>query len=122
MAAIDRPGAIRAKAVTDPACTACAQPLRWLLPALWLLNLVDLLLTREALARGVAVEANRVVGYFIDVGPLAAVAFKIGVVTFGVVVLWRLRRHRITLVGTALITGVYALIVVYEAVYLTYLV
>lgn len=103
---------------TTPACAACAQPLRWLLLALWTLNLLDLLLTRDALARGVAEEANRLMGFFMAAGPVAAVLFKVGVVTAGIVCLWLLRRHRVTLVATAFVTVFYASVVTYELVYL----
>jgi hypothetical protein len=104
--------------VTTAAVADHAHYLRWLLAALWLLNLADLLLTRQALAGGVAQEANQVMGFFISAGPLAAVAFKVGVVTLGVVSLWLLRRHRIVPVATALATGFYAVVVAYEVVHL----
>jgi Domain of unknown function (DUF5658) len=95
-----------------------AQYLRWLLAALWLLNVADLLLTRDALARGMAQEANQVMGFFISTGPLAAAAFKVGVVTAGVISLWLLRRHRIVLRATVLVTGFYGAVVAYELVHL----
>ena len=82
-------------------CIGCVEPLRWLLLALWVLNVLDLVLTRDALARGVAVEANKIMSFFQDAGPGIAVVFKIGVVSTGILCLWLLRRHRATLVATA---------------------
>ena len=94
------------------------EPLASLLAGLWLLNILDFLLTREALGRGVAVEVNAVMGYFLTLGPLASAAFKVGVVTLGVAVLWRLRRHRVTLAATALATALYTGVVLYQLVWL----
>ncbi len=121
MDALDGRDRTHAKAVQPQECTTCAQPLRWLLLLLWLLNVLDLLLTRDALTRGVAEEANRVMSFFMAAGPLAAVAFKIGVVTIGVLCLWLLRRHRATLVATAGVTVFYASVVAYELIYLLHL-
>jgi hypothetical protein len=58
-----------------------------LLAAVWLLNLADLLLTRRVLWLGFASESNRVMSYFLRQGSMTATAFKIGIVTLGVVLL-----------------------------------
>lgn len=121
MEVFDRRDQAQAEAVRTPDCVACVQPLRWLLLTLWLLNVMDLLLTRDALARGVAEEANRIMGFFMDAGPVVAVAFKIGVVTAGIAFLWLLRRHRATLVATAFVTVFYACVVTYQLVWLWHL-
>lgn len=103
-------------------CERCGRPLRPLLLALWLLNIADLLLTNDALSRGAASEANRVMGFFLAAGPVEAALFKLGVVTAGVACLWLLRGYKVTLVVTTLLTGFYALVVLYEVAYLSRLV
>jgi hypothetical protein len=87
----------------------------WLLLALWLFNIADLVLTRRALSLGVAHEANRIMGYFLEAGLLPALIFKVGVVTLGAVLLWCLRRHAATLVVTTALASTYALVVLYQA-------
>lgn len=116
--ALQRRDQTEASAARAAECIGCAQPLRWLLLALWVLNVLDLLLTRDALARGVAEEANKVMSFFMNAGPGVAVVFKIGVVSAGVLFLWLLRRYRATLVATALVTVFYACVVVYQLVWL----
>jgi hypothetical protein len=102
-------------------CAICARPLAALLLVLWLLNILDWMLTRHALARGVAEEANHIMDFFIQAGPTTAVVFKVGVVSAGVLCLWLLRRYRATLVATALVTVFYACVVVYQLVWLFHL-
>jgi hypothetical protein len=89
----------------------------WLLLALWVFNIADLVLTRRALSLGVAREANHVMAYFLAAGLLPAVIFKVGIVTLGVLLLWRLRRHAATLMVTAGLASAYALVVVYQALH-----
>ncbi len=108
----------RRRAVSAEDCAACAPLTTWLLFALWVLNVADFVLTTNALALGIADEANRVMGYFLEVGTGHAFAFKIGVVSAGVLGLWLLRRRRVTLVASAALTTAYALVVAYQlAVY-----
>lgn len=85
-----------------------------LLLAAWLLNLADLLLTRHALWRGIAIETNWLMSYFFRQGIVPAVAFKVGIVTVGVLALWRLRAHREALFAAVTITGALALVVTYQ--------
>lgn len=99
-------------------CAACASLTTWLLFALWVLNVADFVLTTNALASGIADEANRVMGYFLEVGLVQAFVFKVGVVSAGVLGLWLLRRRRVTLVASAALTTAYGLVVLYQlAVY-----
>lgn len=108
----------RRRLVPAEDCAACAPLTTWLLFALWVLNVADFVLTANALALGIADEANRVMGYFLEAGLGQAFVFKIGVVSAGVLGLWLLRRRRVTLVASAALTGAYALVVVYQlAVY-----
>jgi hypothetical protein len=87
----------------------------WLLLALWVFNIADLVLTRQALSLGMAHEANRIMGYFLQAGLVPALIFKVGIVTLGAVLLWRLRRHAATLVVSTALASTYALVVLYQA-------
>ena len=91
------------------------QLLFWLLLELWVLNAADLLLTRYALWLGFATESNGVMRYFLHEGTLTAAVFKIGVVSVGVLVLWRVRRRPAALMAAVLLTGVFAAVVAYQA-------
>jgi hypothetical protein len=88
------------------------------LTALWLLNLWDLFLTHFALQSGLASEANGLMDFLLGLGWLPAAVFKVGVVTLGVVVLWRYRHHRLALRATVGLTAFYCLVVVYQAAFL----
>ena len=110
----DRTAAGRRSLIPAEDCAACAPLTTWLLVALWVLNVADFALTANALALGIADEANRVMGFFLDAGLGHAFAFKIGVVTAGVLALWLLRRRRVTLVATTALVLAYALVVVYQ--------
>ncbi len=88
------------------------------LAALWMLNLWDLLLTRHALQSGMASEANSLMNLLIGMGWLPAVVFKVGVVTFGVLVLWRYRHHRLAVASSVSLTLFYGLVVLYQAVFI----
>lgn len=85
-----------------------------LLVGLWFLNLADFLLTRHALWRGIAEETNWLMDYFFRQGMVPAVAFKIGVVTVGILVLWRLRKYPEALVAAALLTCFFSVVVIYQ--------
>lgn len=89
----------------------------WLLLGLWAFNATDLLLTRSAIALGRAQEANGVMKMLLQAGNLPAYGFKIGFVTLGVVVLWRLRAHHAVLLAAALLTASFAVVVSYEALW-----
>ena len=91
------------------------QLLFWLLLALWTLNVCDLLLTRYVLWLGFATEENGVMRYFLHEGTVSSTAFKIGIVTVGSLVLWRVRHRPTALVAAALLTGVFAAVVAYQA-------
>ncbi len=91
------------------------QLLFWLLLALWTLNVCDLLLTRYSLWLGFATEENGVMRYFLHEGTVSSTTFKIGVVTVGSLVLWRVRHRPTALVAAALLTGVFAAVVAYQA-------
>ena len=89
----------------------------WALVELWLLNIADLLLTRYSLWLGFAKESNGVMDYFFRSGTVPTVAFKIGIVTVGALLLWRLRHYRTALFAAALLTGIFAAVVAYQALW-----
>ncbi|HJW74526.1 MAG TPA: DUF5658 family protein [Thermoleophilia bacterium] len=86
--------------------------------ALWLLNLWDLVLTRHALQSGLASEANSLMNALLGVGWLPAIVFKIGVVSLGVVVLWKYRHHRLAVSATVALMVFYCFVVLYQAVFI----
>ena len=91
------------------------QLLFWLLLALWVLNVADLLLTHYVLWLGFATEENGVMRYFLREGTITATVFKIGIVSVGALLLWRVRRRPTALVAAALLTAVFAAVVAYQA-------
>lgn len=94
------------------------QVVGWLLVELWLLNIADLLLTRRAIWLGFATESNAVMGHFLRQGTLPAVVFKVGIVTVGSLLLWRLRRRREALLAAVALTAFFAAVVAYEVLWL----
>jgi hypothetical protein len=93
------------------------QLLFWLLLELWVLNAADLLLTRYSLWLGFATESNGVMAYFLHEGTLTAAVFKIGIVSVGVLLLWRLRRRPSALIAALALTAIFAAVVAYQAVW-----
>jgi hypothetical protein len=85
-----------------------------LLMELLVLNVVDLALTRYAMWLGFATESNGVMDYFLRAGTLAALLFKVGIVSLGAILLWRLRVYVVATVAAALMTFVFAAVVAYQ--------
>lgn len=90
----------------------------WLLAALWVLNVADLALTSYGIWLGFATESNGVMRYFLHQGTATAAVFKIGLITVGVLLLWRLRSYRSALLAAILLAGVFAAVVAYQAFWL----
>jgi hypothetical protein len=88
-----------------------------LLIQLWALNIADLALTRYAMWLGFATESNNVMDYFLRAGTLPALLFKVGIVSLGALLLWRLRVYVVATVAAALVTGVFAAVVVYQVLW-----
>ena len=86
----------------------------WLLVELWALNVADLLLTKYVLDLGFASESNAVMGYFLGEGTVTAAVFKVGIVTAGALLLWRLRRRPSALFAAVLLTVIFAAVVAYQ--------
>jgi hypothetical protein len=85
-----------------------------LLIELWALNVADLALTRYSMWLGFATESNGIMDYFLRAGTVPALAFKVGIVTVGALLLWRLRVYRVATVAAALLAGVLAAVVAYQ--------
>jgi hypothetical protein len=89
-----------------------------LLTALWLLNVADFWLTRHAMWLGFASESNHVMGFVLRLGALPAAVFKIGIVTVGALLLWRLRRRHGVLFAGVFLTFVFAAVVGYQVAWM----
>ena len=93
------------------------QLLFWLLLELWVLNTADLLLTRYALWLGFATESNGVMRLL----PARRHADGDGLQDRHgerrVLVLWRVRRRPAALYAAVLLTGVFAAVVAYQAIW-----
>jgi hypothetical protein len=85
-----------------------------LLIELLVLNVFDLALTRYAMWLGFATESNGVMGYFLRAGTLPALLFKVGIVSLGALLLWRLRVYVVATVAAALMAFVFAAVVAYQ--------
>ena len=89
-----------------------------LLVELCALNVADFTLTRYAMWLGFATESNGIMDFFFKQSAVAAAAFKLSVVTGGAAGLWLLRRHRAALFAAFLLTGVFAAVVAYQALWI----
>lgn len=109
----------RYAALRSPRLAPASRPvLFWTLCYLWLLNVADLALTSYGIWLGFASEGNGVMRFFLHQGTVAAALFKVGIVTAGALLLWGLRRYRTALVAAAVLTGVLAAVVTYQAFWL----
>jgi len=93
----------------------------WLLLELWVLNVADLLLTHYALWLGFATESNGVMAFLLREGTLTATVFKLGIVTVGVLVLWRVRYRPVVPVVAALLAAFFAGVVAYQVAWVLFL-
>jgi hypothetical protein len=89
-----------------------------LLLELWLLNVADLLLTRYAIWLGFATESNSVMRYLLSEGAWTAAVFKLGVVTIGALLLWKMRRRPAALAAAVLLVALFGAVVGYQALWL----
>jgi hypothetical protein len=85
-----------------------------------LLNVVDFLLTLNALAMGAA-EANPVMKSLFNVDPLYAGIFKFIAIFAVTLVMWRCRRYRSALQAALLVLAVFTLVFFYHIVGITLL-
>jgi Domain of unknown function (DUF5658) len=85
---------------------------------LCLLNVADFALTSYSMWLGFATESNGVMSFFFEQSDVVAAVFKLSIVTGGAVALWLLRRYRAALLAAVLLAGVFAAVVVYQALWI----
>lgn len=85
-----------------------------------LLNLFDLIFTLHVLRLG-ATEGNPLMGQLLAVGPAQAAVMKLVLIGGASLLIWCLRRYRLSLLAALFALGVYGCIVVYECVAFTHL-
>jgi hypothetical protein len=88
--------------------------LRRLLEATLVFNLVDAIVTLWVVSSGIATEANPLMARALERGPVAFAICKLGVVSLGVLVLWRERARRLAVVGAVAVFAVYLLVMAYH--------
>ena len=93
-----------------------ASTVAWLVLAVWVFNVADLVLTYDALNAGRAEELNPFMNALFAWGLAPVVLYKVGVVSAGLLALWLLRRHRLVLYTTAALAVLFGLLVVYHMV------
>ena len=81
---------------------------------LLILNMADAFYTLLYIHSGVATEANPIMDALLRHGPMAFVLGKHFLVSLCVVVLWRMRQHRLAAFGLATALPLYSLLVFYH--------
>lgn len=95
---------------------------RWLLSilkAVLLLNLLDAIFTLWWVGTGVAVEANALLRDLVVYHPVRFVLAKLGLVSLGSLLLWRLRQHPLAVIAIFGAFLVYYLVVLHHLRYWT---
>ena len=104
--------------IPPPLGEAGQRVLLLVLVELCLLNIADFALTRYAMWLGFATESNGIMDFLFRQSDVAAAVFKFSMVTGGAVALWFLRRYRAALLAGALLAGVFAAVVAYQALWI----
>ncbi len=86
-----------------------------------LLSLFDLVFTLHVLRLG-GTEGNPLMAYLLAASPGQATLMKLVVVAGASVLVWRLRRYRLSLLAALFALGVYGSVVIYECLAVTHLV
>jgi hypothetical protein len=82
--------------------------------AILVLNLIDAVCTLLVVTAGLAVEANPLMARLLQGGTVPFMIGKQGLVSAGVLVLWRLRSNRLAVAGLMAALPVYCLLVLYH--------
>lgn len=82
--------------------------------ALLIMNLLDGIFTLAAVQAGAAAEANPLMEFPLELGSVWFIAAKTGLVSAGVLMLWRARERLLAHAGLVALTLVYAAVVVYH--------
>jgi len=85
------------------------------------LNLLDAVLTIIETGTGMAVESNPLMDVALAARPVLFMIAKLGLVSFGVLLLWRLRHHRAARFGLVVTMAAYTLLLVHHVSGVTYL-
>ena len=93
-----------------------------IIKAVLVLNLADAIFTLVWVWAGLATEANALMAGLVERQPVVFVAAKLGLTSLGSILLWRLRRHPIAVVGIFGVFLVYYWVLIYHLSYLSYLV
>ena len=88
--------------------------LRGIISASIILNLLDAVLTLIWLQLGAATEANPFMEQLLSWGPVPFVLGKLGLVSLGSLLLWRLRDRALAVVGIFILFAVYYAILLYH--------
>ena len=82
--------------------------------AIVVLNLVDAVMTLAVVHAGAATEANPLMAASLSAGSVWFMLTKLGLVSMGVLLLWRLRESIYAAMAITSLTGVYTLIFFYH--------
>jgi hypothetical protein len=82
--------------------------------AILILNLIDGVVTLAVIHSGAAEEANPLMAMSLNWGDVEFMLVKLGLVSLGVSLLWRMRNNRYAAVAMASLTGVYGLVFLYH--------
>jgi hypothetical protein len=82
--------------------------------AIVILNLLDAMFTLVYIRSGVATESNPLMDQALTASPVLFMIAKLGLVSLGVLLLWRLRDHRAARFGLVATSTVYMTLLVYH--------
>jgi hypothetical protein len=87
----------------------------WMMAAaILILNLFDGIVTLAVIHAGAAEVANPLMALSLSWGDIEFMMIKLGLVSLGVSLLWRMRHNRYAAVAMASLTGVYSLVFLYH--------
>lgn len=82
--------------------------------AILVMNLYDAMMTLLVVESGVASEANPVMAAPLALGPVVFMLAKLGMVSAGVLLLWRLRSSTFAAFGIYSLSGIYTALCIYH--------
>jgi len=88
--------------------------LAWIVKAVIVLNLLDSIFTLIWINTGPATEANVFLKNLTDHNPVVFMLVKISLVSLGLILLWRYRRHPVAVAGLLLAFATYSIILLFH--------
>lgn len=82
--------------------------------AVVVLNLIDALFTIVYTHVGMATESNPLMLQVLSASPVVFMLAKLGLVSLGVLLLWRLRHRRSAVAGLVAVSGAYVMLFLYH--------